>query len=119
MSTGKTILVHGGLAAGVLAVVGTFLAQLAGMWVASQSSARGPVDTGALVNEIAWRLPFSMAAIGFAFVAIGEGLRSLWKSPIPPKTEPTSTEAELQRLLGEQETLRETRVDDPAESART
>jgi hypothetical protein len=108
MSTGKTILVHGGLAAGALAVVGYFFSQVAGMWVASQTdNGRGPADTGALVDTLAWRLPFTMAAIGFALVALGEGLKSLWKSP-PKREEPTLAEAEMQRLLGEQETLPDT-----------
>jgi chromate transport protein ChrA len=108
MSTRKTILIHGGLAAGALAVVGYLYAQLAGMWVATQSeTGRGATDTGAIVSTLAWRLPFTMAAIGFALVAIGEGLKSLWKSP-PKREEPTLAEAEMQRLLGEQETLPET-----------
>ncbi len=109
MSTRKTILVHGGLAAGVLAVVGYLFAQIAGMWVASQADAgRGAADTGALVDLLAWRLPFSMAAIGFALVALGEGLKSLWKAPPKREPEPAMTEAEMLRLLGEQETLPET-----------
>jgi hypothetical protein len=106
MSTGKTILVHGGLTAGVLAVVGYLFAQVAGMWVATQTdTGRGPADTGALVNTLQTRLPFSMAAIGFALVAIGEGLKGLWKTPPKTEPEPDRTEAELQRLLSEQETL--------------
>ncbi len=106
MSTGKTILVHGGLAAGLLAAVGYFLAQIAGMWVASQTARGAEAGTDALVSTLAWRLPFTMAAIGFALVAAGEGLRSLWKMP-PPQAEPATPEAEMQRLLGEQETLAE------------
>ena len=106
MSTGKTILIHGGLSAGLLAAIGYFLAQLAGMWVASQSdTGRGPADTSALVNTLQMRLPFSMAAIGFVLVAVGEALRSLWKAPAKIEPEPDRTEAELQRLLSEQETL--------------
>lgn len=113
MSTRKTILVHGGLVAGVLAVVGYLFAQMAGMWVATQSdTGRGPADTGAIVNTLATRLPFSMAAIGFVLVVIGEGLKSLWKAP--PRQEaqadPNWAEAELQRLLSEQETLAETGI---------
>lgn len=117
MSTGKTILVHGGLAAGILAVVGYFFAQIAGMWVESQAAPRfgGEVaatapDTGELTSTLAWRLPFTMAAFGFALVAAGEGLRSLWKTP-PAKAEPATPEAEMLRLLGEQETLAEVKVE--------
>lgn len=110
MSTGKTILVHGGLAAGLLAVVGYFFATIAGMWVASQSARGAEAGTDELVSTLAWRLPFTMAAFGFALVAAGEGLRSLWRTP-PPKAEPATAEAEMQRLLGEQETLAEAKVE--------
>lgn len=106
MSTAKTILIHGGLSAGTLAVIGYFFSQLAGMWVASQSTGRGEIDTRELVSTLVWRLPFAMAAIGFVLVAIGESLHALWKSP-PRKPDPVLTEAEMQRLLGEQETLQD------------
>ncbi|QEL13166.1 hypothetical protein [Limnoglobus roseus] len=113
MSTRKTILVNGGLAAVALAVIGSFFAQIAGMWVASQTPARivdgnvvpttdtSPADVTAV---LAWRLPLTMAAIGFAIVAVAEGLRSLWKKPPAPAVTPTPTpEVEMQRMLRELE----------------
>lgn len=117
MSTVKTILVHGLMAAGVLAIIGYFLAQLAGMWVATQSQPRvsweanalpirdAGIDTTELTATLAWRLPLSMAAFGFILVAIGEGLRSIWKTQ-PPQSEPQLTESETQRMLRDQETAR-------------
>ena len=80
------------------------------MWVASQSARGAEAGTDALVSTLAWRLPFTMAAFGFALVAAGEGLRSLWKKT-PVKVEPATSEAEMQRLLGEQETLAEAKVE--------
>ncbi len=101
MSTTKTILVHGGIAAGMLAVVGYLFAQLAGMWLSSQSAPRpgAELDPAPLVSTLEWRLPFTMAAMGFVFVAIGEGLRSLWKPKAKPVIESSAPEDELQRLL--------------------
>lgn len=109
MSTRKTILVHGGMAAGVLAVVGYALAQGAGMWLATQAAPRTfdagnatAAVTGAdeLAAVLQWRLPITMAVFGFALVALGEGVKALWKKPAAPP-QPNPHEAEMQRLLRE------------------
>lgn len=106
MSTGKTIVVHGGIAAGMLVVVGYLFAQLAGMWLMSQSPVRAgaEIDVKPLVATLEWRLPLTMAAMGFVFVAIGEGLRSFWKSKAKAAVEPSPSEVEMQRLLKQHET---------------
>ncbi len=111
MSTRKTILVHGGLTAVALAIIGTFFAQIAGMWVASQNPARldaaaptaAEVSPGEVSAALAWRLPLTMAVIGFALVAAAEGLRAVWKKPFVPATPTTTTEVEMQLMLRELE----------------
>jgi hypothetical protein len=110
MSTRKTILVHGLLTAGVLAVVGYMFAQIAGMWVTSQTPVRSGGENvaagSAISTALESRLPFTMAAMGFVLVAMGEGLRSLWRKP---KLEDdgrvkydATAEAETQRMLKDQ-----------------
>lgn len=111
MSTRKTILVHGGMVAAVLAVIGYVLAQAAGMWIGSQSAPR-TFDAGAapatvtggseLATALEWRLPITMAVFGFALVAFGEGVKALWKRPpVAPPSNPH--EIEMQRMLRELE----------------
>ena len=116
MSTRKTILVHGTLTAAALAVVGYLFAQMAGMWVASQSPSRGDLPSTSvdeLKATLAWRVPFAMAAMGFVLVAMGEGVKSLWRKPkaVP---EPAPAESEMQRMLREIETKAEQNTHQPA-----
>jgi hypothetical protein len=118
MTTRTRIVVHGLLTAAALAVIGYMYAQLAGMWVDTQSAPRtGPVIADQLAapaaggdevtTALAWRLPLLMAALGFLLVVAGEGLLSLWRTPAPPAAaKPTAeqeTEALIQKLLKDAE----------------
>jgi hypothetical protein len=150
MLSQKKILVNGLLAAGVLAMIGYFYAQAIVMLTSTQPLARAgavitpellqqPAQPIAAVSEMMWRLPLSLAFLGFSFVVIGEGLVAFWKSNanatqqraqtagmvcLDLPADQVMTEAETQRVLREmeaQETVRidaglETRNDTPTDS---
>ena len=118
MSTKNRILVHGTMAAAALALIGYMYAQLAGVWAASQTTHR----TAAVLNpstsdipaasaeEIAgmlmWRVPLTMAAMGFAIVAIGEGLLGLWRKPVARPTDTRTHDEKAEELI--QQLLKDT-----------
>ena len=120
MTTKKTILIHGLLTAGALGLVGYFMAQVAGMWIASTAPVRPGLESApdptatTISNTLAWRLPFSMAAIGFIFVVLGESVMSAWRKPKPTDTTPSQSEEETQRMLREL-ILQETNAMQPVE----
>lgn len=111
MSTRKRILVHGTMAAAALALIGYMYAQLAGVWAASQTTHR----TSAVLNpatsdipaaspeEIAgmlmWRVPLTMAAMGFAIVAMGEGLLGAWRKPTATPTDTRTHDEKAEELI--------------------
>jgi len=111
MSTRKRILVHGTMAAAALALIGYMYAQLAGVWAASQTTHRtsavlnpGTSEiTAASAEEIAgmlmWRVPLTMAAMGFAIVAMGEGLLSAWRKPAAPPTDTRTHDEKAEELI--------------------
>lgn len=112
-SLGKRIAVHGGLVVVGLFVFGAMFAQIAGVWVASQMPVRADLESwdGApaapsdeLAGQMKWRVPFTMAAMGFGLVVIFELLGSLWTKP-KAEQKPSVTDDELliQRLLKEAE----------------
>jgi hypothetical protein len=104
----KRILLNGGFAAGILALVGVLFAELAGMWVAG-SARPGATDLNPPLNEaLRYRIPLTMAAAGFLFVALSELL--LWyvrgeKKPLTKTAERQPDEAEklLNELLAQAE----------------
>ncbi len=98
MSLRKRILIHGLLAAVPLALIGYVLALLAGLWASSQSALRSGPAVAASGDEVTaafvWKLPLFLAIGGFAFVAIGEVIRTLWstKANVPQKTQEAQKE---------------------------
>lgn len=95
----------------VLGLLGWAFAEAAGMVLAGQALVRpAGVDAdgvpAAASNDVAGmlrgRLPFTMAAWGFAIVAGMEVLLSLWRGQKPPVENPAKqTQAETDRLLNE------------------
>jgi hypothetical protein len=109
----KRTLTHAVLAAAALAVVGTMLAELAGMWALGQTVPRdGPPPTTPppdYTGSLRWRLPLAMAAAGFVLVLAGEWLTSRWWKPKAAAAEPEKrdfdreAEAKIQAMLKEAE----------------
>jgi hypothetical protein len=113
----KRIAVNGLLTAGVLAVVGLGLAELARLWLVSQAPGRAvPVAAAAapaadpMAGTLRTRVPLVMAAWGFAFVALGEaGLYLVRGNPKPAAAKkpadltPDPAEVLLEELLRQAE----------------
>ena len=102
------ILRNGLPTAAVLAVLGYLFAQFAGMWYVSESGGRNsPLGASELAGTLEWRLPLTMAAWGFALVALFEGVLALWAKPTAPSPQavapPDETEQLLLQLLEEAE----------------
>jgi hypothetical protein len=98
----KRILLNGGFAATILAFVGVLFAELAGMWVAGSARSSSPDLNAQLNDALRYRVPLTMAAAGFLFVAVSELV--LWavrgeKKPLIKPAERPQDEAE--KLLNE------------------
>jgi hypothetical protein len=95
------ILKRGLPTAAILAVLGTVMADLAGMWVSSQSPATGDD----FAQTLRYRMPLAMAAWGFALVAIFEVALTVLrggKRTIPARRIPAvPTEDEVEQLLNQ------------------
>ena len=79
----KRIVVNGLLAATILGALGFGLAEMAGMWLAANSHQRTPGPAPVTVEEpvtniLRYRVPATMAATGFVFVALGELILHAW-----------------------------------------
>ena len=93
----KRILVHGGLTAGLLALVGVGFAEIAKMWMGDAA------ETG---STLRYRVPLMMAFWGFMFVAVCELVLSRIRKNAPVKpAEPPQDDAEklLNELLAQAE----------------
>src|ERR1700712_1052387 len=93
----KRILLHGGMTAGLLALVGLGFAEIAKMWMGDAAGA-GPA--------LRYRVPLMMAFWGFMFVAVCELVLSRIRKNAPVKPpEPPQDDAEklLNQLLAEVE----------------
>jgi hypothetical protein len=105
----KRILVHGGFTAGVLALVGLLFAELAGIWTAGNAGKPTSADLNPpLADSLRYRVPLTMAAGGFLFVAVCELVA--WrvrgsKKPVAKTAEPPPDDAEtlLNELLAQAE----------------
>lgn len=118
----KRTLIHATMAAVVLAVVGMMYAELATIWAGGQSVSRDgqPITTEPpdVAGKLRWRLPVAMGLAGFAFVTVGETLRSAWGPPAAAKPAVNrdfdrEAEAKIQQLLKEAEA--NTTTGDPTE----
>ncbi|AMV28469.1 hypothetical protein VT84_28955 [Gemmata sp. SH-PL17] len=108
----RRILLHGGLTAGTLALIGMMFAELAGLWLTG-SATRSSADPDEEINtSLRSRIPFTMALWGFGFVAVSElviwrvrGNRPATSQQTGPQTEQSQDEAEklLNELLAQAE----------------
>lgn len=99
----KRILLHGGLTAGVLALVGVMFAELAGIWLTGNATPTTSEQVGA---SLRYRVPLMMAFWGFVFVLVCELV--VWKvrgsKPVKPAAPPPDdTEKLLNELLAQAE----------------
>ena len=101
----KRILLHGGLTAGLLALVGLLFAEMAGMWMGTGAGPPAPTDLNPPVGPaIRYRVPLMMAVWGFVFVAVSELVLSRFRKPAPAKpAPPDDTEKLLNELLAQAE----------------
>ena len=103
----KRILLHGGLTAGLLALVGLLFAEMAGVWMGTGAGSPAPTDLNPPVGPaIRYRVPLMMAFWGFAFVAVCELVLSRFRKRAPVKpAEPPPDDAEtlLNELLAQAE----------------
>ena len=102
----KRIAVHGLLTAAVLAAIGLGFAELATLWLAASSSpSTSVVPDEAVTGSLRYRVPLTLAAGGFLFVALGELLlrRRRAAKPAARKPEPDPAELLLEQLLAELE----------------
>lgn len=99
--------IHALLAAFVLAVVGVMFANLTTIITQTQPRSLSADQPDESIEPTAepfpWRIPLTMALMGFAFVIAGEVATSIWRKPVvvaPPKiSNEAQTEALLQQLL--------------------
>jgi hypothetical protein len=75
----KKIARNGLVAATILALVGFGFAEIASLWMTSQSG-RSAVGEAATAESLRYRLPVAMAGWGFVFVALTEALLHLWRA---------------------------------------
>ena len=100
----RRILLHGGLTAVVLALVGMVFAEMAGIWLAG-NAARSGAAADPVPDSLRTRVPLMMAAWGFVFVLMCELV--VWRvrgtKPPPAPEPPDDAEALLNELLAQAE----------------
>ena len=104
----KRIALHGILTALALGLMGMLFTRLASFWIASAAPPRGtPAESGAAATNpvdatIRSRVPLTMAAFGFAFVAVSELLVFAIRGEKPVVKQPrTVAEDPAEKLLEE------------------
>jgi hypothetical protein len=110
----KRILVNGGLVVFGLGLFGVLFGQIAASWVASQAPIRAQLEStdgspkissDHLAEQFKWRVPVTMACMGFGLVVVFEFLGTIWQKPkvATVKDSLPSDEEIIQRLLKEAE----------------
>src|SRR4051794_20144694 len=97
----KRILLHGGLTAGLLALVGLLFGEMAKMWMSPPAGAPESADLNpAVAATLRYRVPLMMAFWGFLFVTVSELVLSRFRKHAPAKpAAPPADDAE--KLLNE------------------
>ncbi len=111
----RRILLHGGLTAGVLALVGVLFAELAGLWLTGNAT-RSTSPNDPVAESLRVRVPLTMAFWGFVFVLVCELV--IWRvrggrpalNTTPP---PDDTEKLLNELLAQAEAKMATETESP------
>lgn len=104
----KRILIQGTLTAVVLALIGLALAELATMWATGSAGRPNSSDLNpAPPDSLRYRVPLTLAAAGFVFVAVGEWLaarvRARKAAANPAPAQPDDAEKLLNELLAQAE----------------
>ena len=99
----RRVLLHGGLTALILAVIGVALAELANLWLSGRAApAADPTADQQIGTVLRARVPLMLAAWGFLFVLVGEII--IWRvrgsRPAAPKP-PENPQDDAERLLNE------------------
>ena len=112
----RRIVVHGALAAVILAVLGRMFAEVASIWLAG-SPAPPPggariqvkVDSADVSDQLKVQVPLRMALLGLAMVVVGETLLHFWRNrkplaaPAISQPQPDEGEKLLELLLTQAE----------------
>lgn len=104
----RRVLLHGGLTAGVLALIGAAFAELASVWLAGNAPRNpDPVADAQVTAALRARVPLTLAAWGFLFVLVAElvvwRVRGSRPAAKPPDSTPDETEKLLNELLAQAE----------------
>ncbi|AWM36816.1 hypothetical protein GobsT_53200 [Gemmata obscuriglobus] len=105
----RRVLLHGGLTALILAVMGAMLAELATLWLSGHATrSADPVAEQQVGTALRTRVPLMLAAWGFAFVLVGELV--IWRirgsrpaAPKPSENPQNDAEKLLNELLAQAE----------------
>jgi ABC-type lipoprotein release transport system permease subunit len=97
----KRILVHGGMTAVFLAVIGFVFIQWAAVWITG-AGRLGTADAAPPLNDsFRYRVPLTMAFWGFVFVAVTELVLSRMRGTAPAKPAAALPPDEAETLLNE------------------
>ena len=98
----KRILVQGGLTAGLLAIIGVAFSELTGVWNVGGVRPGTEDLNPKLPDSLRYRIPLTMAGIGFLFVALGELVLWRMRGSKPPPTQTAEKPADdAEKLLNE------------------
>ena len=119
----RRIVRNGLLAALILAGIGLGFAEVASLWMTSQSG-RGAAGEAVTAQSLRYRLPLGMAGWGFAFVVVTEVGLFLWRgrsgTPLreepDPATPPVPAAVLIEQILRDAETQRQSLPPAPSPS---
>lgn len=98
----RRILLHGGLTAIVLALIGAMFAELANIWLVGNVPRGAAADTNEQVGSaLRARVPLTLAAWGFAFVLVGEIVIWRVRGDRKPAPQPPESQDDAEKLLNE------------------
>ena len=98
----RRVLLHGGLTALILAVVGAMLAELATLWLSGHAARNAdPTADEQVGAALRARVPLMLAAWGFLFVLVGELIIWRVRGSRPAAKPPETPQDDAERLLNE------------------
>lgn len=98
----RRILLHGGLTALVLALIGAMFAELANIWlVGNVARTDATAANGQIGSALRARVPLTLAAWGFVFVLVGELVIWRVRGSRKPEPKPLESQDDAEKLLNE------------------
>lgn len=98
----RRILLHGGLTALVLALIGAMFAELANIWLVGNVTRGTAADANDQVGSaLRARVPLTLAAWGFVFVLVGELVIWRVRGSRKPAPKPLESQDDAEKLLNE------------------